>query len=83
MRVPSELSLLHLRNSQMLSHLKIDQKQVEKMTIRNKERECRYVNLFATCGTILCHLNDTRRPTCSHSPGRIPLIAPIWQVFAT
>jgi hypothetical protein len=46
MRVPSELSLLHLRNSQMLSHLKIDQKQVEKMTIRNKERECRYVNLF-------------------------------------
>jgi hypothetical protein len=46
MRVLSKLSLLHLHNSQMLSHLKTDQKQVEKLTVRNNKRGCRYVSLF-------------------------------------
>jgi hypothetical protein len=46
MKVPPKLSLLHLHNSQVPSHLKIDQKQVEKLAVRNNEHGCRHVNLF-------------------------------------
>jgi hypothetical protein len=56
MKVPSKLSLLHLHNSQVPSHLKIDQKQVEKLIVRNNELGCRHVNLFVFVTEIQSYL---------------------------